>query len=167
MMIIIIITMIMIIIIMIIIYHLIAWQEESVVVLPFNKSMSCVAVRLTRLYMLIVKFPKEYFVLERLPFFTCTVANRTFPPSSSSVHISFTTFTFEQHRHRHRHQLPAYILVRAKYGRLKWPPGLLRNSSGDWLNFGPMHCIAMYQFVPIFSMNGWRRCGIWGNCWIQ
>ena len=42
-----------IIIMMIIKYHLIAWQEESVVVLPFNKSVGSVAVRLTKLYMLI------------------------------------------------------------------------------------------------------------------
>ena len=48
--------------IMIIRYHLIAWQEESVIVLPFNKSVGSVAVRLTRLYILVVKrgkIPKQ------------------------------------------------------------------------------------------------------------
>ena len=58
-------------------YHLIAWQEESFVVLPLNKSMSSVAVRLTRPFKFYLVWGFEGLLWKKFFWYhTCTVARK-------------------------------------------------------------------------------------------
>ena len=158
----------------IIIYHLIAWQEESIIVLPFNKSVSCVAVCLSRLYMVIVKrgdlplwkknsqtnkilflrgffyfLPAQWQISLSLLHPPQSISPSLLSPSNNIVIVIFTC-----------------VLVRAKCGRLPWPPGLLKmiiawHGNGDILSCCSSDIIVWildvgprYQFIPIFSIKG-------------